>query len=555
MRLIALRNSILAACIALLFLAACQTDAGTVIAPTPRSAPALSADTTTPPTLGAHETRAPSPTAPPTRAPTPTVLTRGGAITLADVAAPMTDITALPDFVANALYDSLLKINPQDGSLMPGLAERWLVSDDAKTIVFILRQDVKWHDGKPLTPDDVVFTLTTLADAKTRLRPAADFGSLQTVTAVDARTVSVTFSEPYCAALTYFGAVKILPKHILENESLANPPPEKLIGTGPLILQTWQDDTLVFRANEAYWQGAPWITNWTLRLYANERAARDAARQNQVDVALTQTALTEMSNAPFTDNSFYALAFNTQRAPFDDARVRQAFAMALNRDALAAPRGGPLETSLLSAFWAQPDKLAQPKFDLARARQLLADAGWRDTDGDGVADKDGAPLLITLWAQADGATAEETAQRVRAQLEPLGAHAVLKLAERTLFLTRVFLQEYDLALAHFNIPLDPDQHYFWSSAEDAPGSGLNVTGYRNARVDAALQAGNRVARCEPPARKSAYAPLFQQIAQDTPMVFLFAPTRVLNAQPRVKNLAPSSFASAFWNLNAWQLAP
>lgn len=540
--------------VTLLLLSACQAAPETVVPPPATNSPTVFVSATSLPTTRPGETRAVSPTSTPTRTPSPTVRARGGAVTVAGVGALKSEVTALPDFVANALYDSLLEINPRDGSLLPGLAERWLVSDDAKTVVFILREDVRWHDGALLTADDVAFTLKTLSDAKTRLTPAADFGTLQDIRADNARTVTVTFSEPYCAALTYLGAVKILPKHVLENQTLANLAPSQLVGTGPLKLKTWQADALTFQANDAYWKGAPWLMDWTYRVYPNARAANDAVRQGQADVVASSVALTDAQTAAFADNSFYALAFNNRRAPFDDARVRQAFTAALDRAALAGAHGARLETSLLSTFWANPGNLALPQFDAARAKKLLADAGWRDTDGDGIADKDGQALSMTLWFQSDDPIAEETAQRVRAQLQAIGAQAILKAAERTLFLTRVFLQEFDTALVHFNIPLDPGQSYFWTAAEDAPGQGLNVTGYRNETVERAMAAGNAAAQCQPNARKQAYAPVWQALTADAPMAFLFAPARILNTR-RVQGGAPSSFSGAFGDLEKWSAAP
>ena len=123
---------------------------------------------------------------------------------------------------------------------------------------------------------------------------------------------------------------------------------------------------------------------------------------------------------------------------------------------------------------------------------------------------------MTLWAQADDPRSEVVAQLVRQQLQGVGVQAILKLDERSLYLTRLFMQEYDLAVAHFNIPLDPDQHYFWSSTEKKPGFGLNVTAYANPAVDAALTAGNRAARCDSQARAAAVGDLARQLASDLP---------------------------------------
>jgi len=499
-------------------------------------------------------------TIPPTAAPVPTRPTvhhTVDSIVIAGVGTPSHEITSLPEFIADGIFDSLLTVNPKDGSLAPGLAEQWLVSDDAKTFEFTLRQGVKWHDGQPLTTADVVFTLKSLSDPAIRIKPAADFGPIADVTAPDARTVRVTFREPYCAALTYIGGVKILPKHRMENKSLTDVVPEDLIGTGALVLQSWDDNALTFSSNTTYWNGAPQIVNWTYKIFPNERAALDALSQGQADLMVGTSAGPSIQDAVAPANEFYALAMNLTRKPFDDVRVRQAVAMGIDRAQLTQSIGADaqtLETSVLPSFWATPN-VRQPEYDIAKARQLLSDAGWRDSDGDGILNKDGKPFQVSFWAEADDLHAELAAQILRAQLERIGVRAIIKLDDHILFLTRVFLQEYDLSLAHFKIPLDPDQHYFWASSENKPGYGLNVTGYTNARVDDALAVGNRVSKCNAPARKNVYAPVFQQLASDVPMVLLFAPPRIVNTSPQLQGIAPSSFAGPFWNLNTWELAP
>ena len=525
------------------------------------AAPTISPQTIqTPPaqtTVSQNNTRVPSATTNPSPAPT-TRRAPSGSIVIAGIGTPSREITGLPEFVSRGLYDSLLRVNPKTGDLIPGLAERWLISEDAKTFVFILRDDVTWHDGTRFTADDVAFTLNTLSSADIRLNPAADFGRIEKITATDARTVSITFREAYCAALTYLGMIPILPKHRLENKTLTNMANEDLIGTGPLILTSWNEDVITLARNPKYWNGAPQIIDWTYRVYQNEIDARTAQARGQADLVVTlHRADTQVATRAM--NQFFALALNTKRAPFDDVRVRQAIELGIDRAALVPEEyqgeAMLLQTSMLPTFWANAQDATQPTFNPQHARELLANAGWRDTDGDGIVEKDGKPFEVTLWAQADENRSELVSQVLRAQLQQIGVRAVLKMTDRILFLTRVFLEEYDLALAHFNIPLDPDQHYFWSSVEDEPGFGLNVTGYRNAQVDEALNAGNRVARCEPTARKNAYAPIFQQLAQDVPMVFLFAPPEYVAADAHVQGIAPSSFAGTFWNLNTWEVAP
>lgn len=466
------------------------------------------------------------------------------------------EITKLPEFVSHALFDSLLRVDPTDGHLLPGLAERWLISEDAKTFVFILREGVTWSDGTPLTADDVAFTLAAFSDPKIRTTPAADFGPIDKITATDSRTISVTFKDAYCAALTYIGTVPILSKAHLDKKSLTDVADEDMVGTGPLILKSWTDTEITFAHNPRYWNGVPQVVDWTYRMYATDAAARAAVQAGTADFVVSDVAVNDVPNVSVAKNEFYALAFNTKRAPFDDVKVRQAIAMGLDRSELVnafQPPQFPLGMSLLPTFWAAPQQ-TMPVFDLARARQGLADAGWRDTDGDGFVEKDGKTLEVTLWAEAEKPESELTVQLVRAQLAKVGVRAVVKLTEHILFLTRVFLHEFDLALVPFNIPLDPDQHYFWSAGDVEPGFGLNVTGYSNTAVDTALTAGNSAARCDMIARKNAYAPVFQQVNSDMPMVFLFAPVQTASHDEKVAGVNPSPFAGTFWNINTWEVA-
>lgn len=545
-----------------LFLAACQGIPPFVPGPPPSDTPSSAlTDAATPvssSTPAPDATTLPDPPAGGSPAPT-TPRGAGGSIHIAGFGIASREITALPNFVSHALYDSLLRLDPADGHLLPALATRWIVSEDAKTFVFTLRDGVRWHDGTLLTADDIVFTLKTLSSPSVRINPAADFGPLADVKATDSRTVTVTFQEPYCAALTYIGTLNILPAHRLDTKSLTNVANEDLIGTGPLVLKNWQNDVLTFTRNPNYWDGAPHIQDWTYRAYPTELDARTAVARGQADFVATFHKLSapQVTSRPL--NEFFALAMNVPREPLDDARLRQAIAFGLDRSAAVPDEFESdvslLATSLLPAFWANPQSVRQPSFDPKRAQQLISEAGWRDTDGDGIVEKDGKPLELTLWAQADESRSELVAQILRAQLQQIGVRAVLKMTDRTLFLTRVFLHEYDLALVRFNIPPDPDQHYFWSESETEPGFGLNVTGYSNSRVEDALTAGNRVANCDPTARKTAYSPVFQQIAQDLPMVFLFASPEYIATGAELRGVAPSPFAGDFWNLSSWEFTP
>ena len=138
--------------------------------PTPPSPPPVSA------------TQTPSTPVPPTTMPR----YAGGSVVVAGIGQPSRQVTSLPPFVADGLYDSLLHVDPKTGALAPGLAVSWEVSDDARTFTFHLRQGVKWHDGQPFTAQDVVFTIQTFSSTGLRIAtPAADFGAISAASAPD----------------------------------------------------------------------------------------------------------------------------------------------------------------------------------------------------------------------------------------------------------------------------------------------------------------------------------------------------------------------------------
>jgi peptide/nickel transport system substrate-binding protein len=538
-------------------------------------APALTPPPPASPSPAQSSTAAPSAQVPPgtaTRAP----LLKGGSIVIAGIGQPSREVTSLPRFLSDALYDSLLQIGPADGSLKPGLAESWQVSDDARAFTFHLRAGVRWHDGQPLTAQDVVFTIKSLSAPDVRITPAADFGPLADVTAPDSQTVSVRLKDAYCPALTSIGTLKILPAHILGTPhssqdkagqtGLTSLAAAQFVGSGPLVLQDWNADAITFTPNANYWNGAPPIADWTYRIFASVADAQAALKAGQVDLvsleagqAVGSSSAADAKIYAYPSNQFYAMAINLERDIFADARMRQALALALNRRGLAEGLFGKdaqtLQTSILPGFWASPTNAVQPAYDPALARQLLAEAGWSDTDGDGILDKDGKPLSVTLWAVADDPIGEPLVFDVRRMLAQVGVQVLLQLDDRDELLTRVFLHEFDLALAPWNIPLDPDQHWYWQSNENKQGEGFNIVSYANPQVDDLLKRGNLAPECDPNARRAIYAQAYRTISNDVPQVFLFAPPVFLEARPRVFGLAPSPFAGAYWNINSWQVGP
>lgn len=492
--------------------------------------------------------------------PAPTVaLPEGGSLAIGVIGNATLEMNVMPRIVQDAVFDSLLRVNPTNGALEPSLAEAWQVANDSPTITFRLRPGIQWHDGTPLTADDVVATIRAFSSPDFRGTPITDFTNLVRATALDAQTLQLTFTDLYCPALASIGMLKILPRAIASSANFPKLAPAQMIGTGALKFVSMSNGQFTLERNANYFRGAPHIDSLTVRVFADSSAVQDAFTANQIDVMLNNPSLNiaDAKTFAFDANEFIALLFNVDTVALNDPRVRQALTYAIDRNVLLSDLGGQgtlVDTSLLPSHWALPANLPHYSFDPTKARQLLADAGWR-TDSNGILRKNNQPLRLELYTQADDPILEPLAFRIREMLANVGVQVVLQLDDRAGWVTHAFAHRFDLLLLSRKIPLDPDQRWYWQSDQNTKNDGFNFGSYANPRVDALLNAALRVPGCEMNSRAAIYGEIHRTLIADAPGVFLFAPRKYVIARERVLNLAPSSFAGEFWNLNEWRVKP
>lgn len=519
--------------------------------------PTIVAPRTTP-----DATRAPAVTGTPLPMPTLDDAPTGGTLTVGVIGNFNGDVNTLPTIVQSALFDSLLRVDPTNGALRPALAESYQVSEDARTITFRLRAGVRFHNGDALTADDVVATLTAFSAPTFRGTPLTDFGTFTRATALDSQTVQLAFSEAYCPALTSIGTLKILPRAVAASANFPRLTDAQLIGTGPFKLAARARDAWTFERHADYFRGAPALDALVVRGYAEASARRAAFAAQQIDVMdaafgeyAALKSLTDANLIARDAAEVIVLLFNLDTPTLNDPRVRQAFSYAVDRQVLLNDVGGQarlVNASALPEFWAYPQNLPGYSFDVNKARQLLAEAGWR-AGSDGILRQNNRALRLELWTEADDPLLEPLAFRLREMYAALGAHIELDLSDRSGWVARAFQRRFDLLLLARKLPLDPDQRWYWQSDQNVKGLGFNFGSYASARADAALQASLRAPRCDANTRAAAFGELQRALIPDAPVVFLLAPKKFLVARARVANLAPSPFAGEFWNLNAWRV--
>src|SRR5574341_516624 len=221
--------------------------------------------------------------------PLPADLPEGGSIVIGAVGNMNLGANAMPLFLQDAIYDSLLRPDPANGALKPALAESYDVSNDATMFTFHLKRGVRWHNGNAFTADDVVATINAFSSPNFRGTPVTDFGPLVKASAPDAQTVQVSFRDGYCPALTYIGTMKIFPRAVAENANFPRLTSAQLIGTGPLKFVSLGEDQFVLMRNENYYRGALPIDSWMLRLFPDAAALRAAFASKQIDVMAAES--------------------------------------------------------------------------------------------------------------------------------------------------------------------------------------------------------------------------------------------------------------------------
>jgi peptide/nickel transport system substrate-binding protein len=389
---------------------------------------------------------------------------------------------------------TLLKRDPQQ-HLVPDLALSTELSDDRLTWRIRIRDDARFHDDTPVTADDVAFTFNQAARAQGK----TDMTALREAVVTGPGTLELHLKKPQITFVNRLVTLGIVPAHIYGPGYGRHP-----VGSGPYRLVRWDEGRqMIMEANPTYYGGKPQILR-VVFLYLEEDASFAAARSGTVHVLHIPAALASRKlpgmrivSVPSVDNrgiSFPTVPHQAATGPggveigndvTSDLALRKAINVAVDRKALVS---GVLEGYGSPAFgpvshlpWNQPDGAIEDG-DAKAAREILAKGGWRDSDGDGILEKDGHKAEFSLLYPADDLTRQGLAMAVADMLQPIGIHAVVT--------ARSWDTIYKLMHAHpvvfgFGSLDQTEMHNLFHSSPEA-GAVYNAGHYRNPTVDAYL---------------------------------------------------------------------
>ncbi len=465
--------------------------------------------------------------------------------------------------ISKLVFNGLVKYD-KDLKIVGDLAESFEVLDGGMKIVFHLRKNVKWQDGRPFTAADVEFTLQTLKDPDTPTPYGGDFEKVGSLKVIDDVTVEVSYKEPFSPGLASW-SMGIVPKHLLQNEDLMkthfsrNP-----VGTGPYVLKKWKTGELLeLWANNDYFQGRPFIERVVTRIIPDAATIFLELQTGNLDSAglaplqfkrQTDTGFFKNTYAKYRYPSFgYSyLGYNLENPLFRDKTVRKALGFAINKQEIADVTllgfGRVATGPFLPASWAHNPRVKPAGFDPELARELLHEAGWTDHDGDGILERDGRKFSFTILTNQGNEQRKMACEIIQRRLKEVGIEVKIQIVEWGTFL-REFIDKkrFEAVLLAWNLSYDPDIFDIFHSSKTRPGE-FNFVSYKNEEVDALLEQGRRSFREED--RAPIYHRIHELISDDEPYTFLFVPDALLALHKRFRGPTPAPIGIGY-NFTEW----
>jgi peptide/nickel transport system substrate-binding protein len=435
--------------------------------------------------------------------------------------------------INSLVFNGLIKYDRNLQNFVGELAESWKVEEGTEPVItFFLRKGVLWHDGKEFTAEDVNFTYDKIMDEKTNTVRRSDYELVKKAEILDPYTFRVTYKQPFSPGLGTWG-MGIIPKHLLEKEDINTTAfNRRPIGTGPFRFIEWMtDEKIVVEANLRYFEERPQLDRIIYRIIPETSLSEMELLTKGVDYygvqphqyqRMKETSFLKVYSQPAL--SYTYIGYNFKNPLFQDKRVRQALTQAINREEIVQYVLYGLGTVISGPFpnhlWYYNPNVKPLPFDPKKSRQLLTEVGWRDTDGDGVLDKDGKPFRFKLITNSGNDIRRDVGVLVQRQFRELGIDVTFELYEWSVFLKNfINARHFDACILGWGLSPDPDDYMIWHSSQIEKG--FNFVSYKNPEVDRLWEEGRREYDLEK--RRQIYWRIHELMAEDQPYTFLFSP--------------------------------
>jgi peptide/nickel transport system substrate-binding protein len=425
--------------------------------------------------------------------------------------------------VLENVFDTL--VEPDENlEMRPALAESWQVSPDQLVWTFRLRRGVTFHDGTPFTAADVVYSYRRIIDEK--LANVDKFSAVTDVSAPDPDTVVIRVEQPTPNLLTNLGGFKgmaIVQRRNVESGQLSTHP----IGTGPFSFVSQRSgDSITLKANPTYWGGAPRVPGVTFEFISEPSTALSALQAGEIDWtdSIPPQRVAQLKNdesihlAVIPSNDYWYLALNEAKPPWNDVRVRQALAYAIDRDAIVqATSYGTAVANQLAIPTGNPwyTRYDAYRYDIDTAKRLLAEAGAK-------------PTTMDMLVSSEYPETVTAAQVIADNVAPLGITVNIRTVDMATWLDEQNSGHFDMLMMGWLGNIDPDDFYY---AQHHTDGSSNAQKYSNPEVDRLLDAGR--VEVDGRARHDDYAKAATLIADQVSYLYLYNPSVIQGWTPNL----------------------
>lgn len=490
------------------------------------------------------------------------------AIITASIAEPSNLIPFLATDSASAeisrlIFNGLLKYD-KNFNLTGDLAEGWEVLNNNKTILFRLRKDVCWQDGRPFTSADVEFTYSKIMDKNIPTPYRGSFDKVKSVRCPDIQTVEVEYTEAFSPGLSSW-TMGIVPRHLLERENLSATTFSKHpVGTGPFKLRKWaRGQQIELESNPSYYAGPPLLARVVYRVIPDQSSLFLELETGGLDlVGLTPLQFKKQTDSNFfrknyrkykyPSQSYTYLGFNLNQGLLREKKVRQAIDMAINKpeiiEGVLLGAGSVARGPFLPGTWADDAGCQTSAYNPSMAKAILSDLGWKDDNGDAYIEKDGKRFTLTLITNQGHEDRKRVCEIIQKDLKDIGIEVKILVVEwGSLIREYVNKKNFDALLIGWHLSPDPDVYDLFHSSKTAPGE-FNFISYANPEVDRLLEQGR--SEFDLNKRAEIYHKVQKIILDDRPYIFLFVPESLVMMHKRFKGVAPAPAGIAY-NLEEW----
>ncbi len=479
--------------------------------------------------------------------------------------------TIMEALIYQAMFLVLVEEQPdyEDGppSFKPQLAERYEFSADRLQLTFHMRDDVKWSDGAPVTAEDVRWTWQAQVHPEVAWGYAEAKKWITDVEVADPHTVIFHFSKAYSGQLQDATLGTVLPKHAWSqlpfeewrqnNQWFV----DHLVVNGPFTLESWEpQQRVVIRRNDSFYGDPPKVDRIVFELIPEESSRLALLRSKQAHMmefihpadAATIEADPDLRLIPHIPRIFFFVQWNASRPLFADKRVRQALTLGIDRqeivDSIHYGYASVGHSVFPSNHWAHNENLEPWPYDPGRAREMLAEMGWIDTDGDGIVDRDGQPFSFELMTNSESQLRVDLVVMLQEHLRRIGVDVRTRTMEFNALLGVLSDHDFDAVMGALGIDTSLNTEYFYHT--NGITSAYNWGMYSNPEMDRLIEEAN--AYIDPLAAKHLYDQLQELLHEELPMTYLYEQRRLCGAHKDLQGVEPNH-VSTFYKLKNWRL--